>query len=262
MNIIDINDLFFQYETDNNFKLFVKNWSVSQGSFVSIIGPNGCGKSTFLKLLAGIHNPFSGEIKIHGKKIGEIKRKNYSKYISYVPQSVVSVFPFTVYEIVMMGRTPYLNQLGFEKKDDCIVVDEALELLELNEMRNKGINEISGGELQRVFIARALAQKADIILLDEPNSHLDLKHQIVIFELLAKLAEQNNLTVISVSHDLNMVGIYSKDVVFMNNGTIQIIGDKKQIFTKENIRKVFNVNVEVYPSQNNYSANVLIEPQK
>ncbi len=262
MNIVEINDLSFQYGSDSNFKLSIKNWSATKGSFVSIIGPNGCGKSTLLKLLAGIHIPISGSIVINGKRIEEIKRKNYSKYISYVPQSVVSVFPFTVHEIVMMGRTPYLNLMGFEKKEDNIIVDEALELLELTGMRNKGINEISGGELQRVFIARALAQKADIILLDEPNSHLDLQHQIIIFELLAKLAEQNNLTVLSVSHDLNMVGIYSHEVVFMNSGTFQIIGDKKQIFTKENIRKVFNVNAEVFSSQNNYSANVLIEPQK
>jgi len=258
--IIQINNLTFEYNNDFGFKLFIENWKVEQGSFVSIVGPNGCGKSTFLKILAGINIPHSGRVLINGKSIKEIKRKNYSKFIAYVPQSLISVFPFTVHEIVMMGRTPYLNFMGFEKENDCIIVDEAIKMMELNNIKNKCINEISGGELQRVFIARALAQKSEIILLDEPNSHLDIQHQIVIFELLQKLSEKNNLTIISVSHDLNMVGMYSKEVIFMRNGMFEITGNKKKIFTKENIKKVFNVNAEVYQSSFTNSANVLIKP--
>lgn len=264
MAIIEINDLCFQYEHDvsgSPFNLSVGNWEVEKGKFYSIIGPNGCGKSTLLKLIAGINEPNAGSIKVDGKLIYEIKRSDYSKQISYVPQSVSSVFPFSVYEIVMMGRTPYLNFMGFEKETDKKIVNESLELMELTHIRNKGINEISGGELQRVFIARALAQKAGIILLDEPNSHLDLQHQVAVFDLLEKLCTEKNFTVIAVSHDLNMVGIYSHEVIFMKNGKIEIQGNKKDIFTKENILQIFNVESEVRYSGNSGKANIFINPQ-
>jgi iron complex transport system ATP-binding protein len=262
--IIEINDLCFQYEQDVSgipFRLSVEKWEVEKGKFYSIIGPNGCGKSTLLKLIAGINKPNSGSIKIDGKFIHEIKRSDYSKLISYVPQSASSVFPFSVYEIVMMGRTPYLNFMGFEKETDKEIVNESLELMELSNIRNKGINEISGGELQRVFIARALAQKSGIVLLDEPNSHLDLQHQVAVFNLLEKLCDEKGFTVIAVSHDLNMVGIYSHEVIFMKNGKIEIQGNKKEIFTKENIMKIFQVESEVRYSGINGRANIFINPQ-
>lgn len=264
MAIIEINDLCFQYEHDVSgipFKLSVEKWEVEKGKFYSIIGPNGCGKSTLLKLLAGINEPNSGSIKIDGKNIHEINRSEYSKLISYVPQSASSVFPFSVYEIVMMGRTPYLNFMGFEKETDKEIVNESLELMELSHIRNKGINEISGGELQRVFIARAFAQKSGIILLDEPNSHLDLKHQVSVFNLLEKLCTDKGFTVIAVSHDLNMVGIYSHEVVFMRNGKIEIHGTKKEILNKENIKQIFNVESEVRYSGINGRVNIYINPQ-
>jgi iron complex transport system ATP-binding protein len=262
--LIEIKDLSYQYglnSNGNSFKLSIQNLEIARGNFVSIIGPNGCGKSTLLKILAGINTPFSGSVKIDGCNYSELNRKEYSKKISYVPQSIPSIFPFSVYEIVMMGRTPYLNFMGFEKKEDRSIVEEAMEILELNHIRNKGINEISGGELQRVFIARALAQRSEIILLDEPNSHLDIQHQIVIFDLMAKLCSDKKFTVIAVSHDLNMVGIYSDEVVFMKEGRIAIYGDKKSIFTKENISEIFNVATEVKFNEHGNAANVLIKPQ-
>ncbi len=264
MAIIEINNLNFYYDhqkNDKSFYLSVPSWQVEKGSFFSIIGPNGCGKSTLLKLIAGLLKAEIGSIKISGINIEDIKRKDYSKKIAYVPQSVVSIYPFSVYEIIMMGRTPYMNFMGFDKKDDRDAVNEATEIMKLSNLLKKGINELSGGEVQRVFIARALAQKADIILLDEPNSHLDLHHQIVIFDLLKELSDEKGLTIIAVSHDLNMVGIYSKDIVFMNNGTMVIFGNKKEIFTKENIRKVFDVDAEVTFINKSNTANVLIKPQ-
>ena len=264
MAFIEIKDISFHYGQNshgNSFKLSIQNLEIEKGKFVDIIGPNGCGKSTLLKILAGINTPFMGSIKIEGNDFSEFNRNEYSKKISYVPQSVPAIFPFSVYEIVMMGRTPYLNFMGFDKKEDRLIVDEAMEILELNHIRNKGINEISGGELQRVFIARALAQRSEIILLDEPNSHLDLQHQIVIFDLMEKLCSNNNFTIITVSHDLNMVGIYSDEIVFMKGGTIAIHGDKKSIFTKENISEIFNVDTQVNFKEYGKAANVLIKPQ-
>ena len=263
MALIEINNLIFSYKqqaVDSQFKLSVQSWDVEKGSFISIIGPNGCGKSTLLKLIAGLLTPDDGSIFVDGYNIHDINPKEYSKIIAYVPQSAVTIFPFSVYEIIMMGRTPYMNYMGFDRQDDREAVENALEIMQLSHLRNKGINEISGGEAQRVFIARALAQKAEIILLDEPNSHLDLHHQIVIFDLLSELSEKKGLTIVTVSHDLNMVGIYSKEIIFMNNGMIIIHGNKKEIFTKENIKRVFDVNAEVNFTKGN-AANVLINPQ-
>ena len=264
MPIIEINNLEFSYDkkvSDNIFKLTVSKWQVEKGNFLSILGPNGCGKSTLLKLIAGLFKPNLGSLKVYGHSIEDFKRDAYSKIISYVPQSAISIFPFSVYEIVMMGRTPHMNFMGFDNKMDRERVRKAIDIMELNHLQHKSINEISGGEAQRVFIARAIAQQAEIILLDEPSSHLDLHHQIKIFDLLKKLSSDNGLTIITVTHDLNLVGIYSKEVVFMNEGKIIIDGEKKMIFTKANIKRVFNVNTEVIFSANNNNANVFVNPQ-
>ena len=264
MTIIEINNLDFTYDkqaADESFHLSVPSWKVEKGSFFSIVGPNGCGKSTLLKLITGLLTPNKGSIIVAGNNIEKINKRDYSKIIAYVPQSVVTIFPFSVYEIVMMGRTPYMNLMGFEKDEDRRLVNEALDLMKLNDLRKKGINEISGGEAQRVFIARSIAQQADIILLDEPSSHLDLHHQLKIFDMLLHLCEDKGLTIVAVSHDLNLVGIYSKEVIFMNDGTIAIDGDKRSIFTKENIKKIFSVDAEVKFSDKNNNANVFINPQ-
>ena len=264
MSIIELKNIVFNYDSknsNNSFQLNIPDWKVEKGSFFSVIGPNGCGKSTLLKLIAGINNPKQGDVLVEGKHIDDIPHKEFAKVISYVPQSTMTIFPFSVYEIVMMGRTPYMNMMGFEKDEDRRLVNEALDLMKLNDLRKKGINEISGGEAQRVFIARSIAQQADIILLDEPSSHLDLHHQLKIFDMLLELCEQKSLTIIAVSHDLNLVGIYSKEIIFMNDGTIAIDGDKRSIFTKENIKKIFAVDAEVKFSDKNNNANVYINPQ-
>lgn len=264
MNIIELQNLVFYYGDKlepNSFILSVDHWVIEKGSFISIIGPNGCGKSTLLKLLAGIIQPNKGSFYINEKDSINYKRNDLSKIVAYVPQKVGMTFPFSVHEIVMMGRTPYMNLMGFDKNEDRLIVEKALETFELNEIKGKGINEISGGELQRVLIARAVAQKPQILLLDEPNSHLDLKHQIAIFEILTNLSQLENLTVVTVSHDLNLVGLYSNDVVFMKNGRMEISGAKKEIFNEKNIFDVFKVKAEVkYSQTSGNAANVLIKP--
>ncbi len=262
MSAIKLNNLYFAYSNQRNsegFKLSIENLFVNEGEFVSIVGPNGCGKSTLLRIIAGLLKPINGSIEIFDNKTCRDNLKYLSKFISYVPQISNSTFPFSVYEIVMMGRTPYLNMLGFEKEEDSKAVNEALVKLEVDHLSNKGINEISGGEAQRVFIARALAQDAKILLLDEPNSHLDIEHQVAIFELLKNINTEKEKTIITVSHDLNLVGIYSNRVVIMENGNILFDGDKKSILTKEIIRNSFRVNADVI-SGNDNSINVLINP--
>jgi len=265
MNAISISNLLFSYEragVEPSFELNIPSWIVGKGDFVSIVGPNGCGKSTLLRLVAGLTPVKQQTILINDISITEIGHKELAKQVAYVPQKNFSVFPFSVNEIVMMGRNPYLNLMGFESKEDKEIVEEALLTMQLQDIKNKGINEISGGEAQRVFIARALAQKASIILLDEPNAHLDLEHQILIFELMQKLNTGNGITIITVSHDLNLVGVYSKTVVMMQEGRIKIEGEKALILTEENIENIFKINSAIFTSKEQNKINVLINPVK
>ncbi len=263
MYAIEIKNLEFAYERSNGqstFVLKIPEWGIAKGDFVSLLGPNGCGKSTLLRLIANLTELKAGSILIDGEDLLGIERKELAKKIAYVPQKNFSIFPFSVYEIVMMGRTPYLNLMGFENAVDKQIVAEALNLMQVNNLRHKGINELSGGEAQRVFIARALAQKAEIILLDEPNAHLDLEHQIMIFDLLKKLNEQEKITVLTVSHDLNLVGIYSQKVALMNEGIIVLEGEKSKILSEENIRRIFKIDSAVFLTTDKKLMNVLISP--
>ncbi len=262
MNEIEIRNLEFSYKSGNAipaFRIEIPEWTIGNGDFVSLLGPNGCGKSTLLKLIANLIDFTSGHIIIEGKNLNELRRNEVAKKIAFVPQKNFTYFPFSVYEIVLMGRTPYLNMMGFETSEDRTIVDQAIEVMQIGDLRKKGINELSGGEAQRVFIARALAQKAQIILLDEPNAHLDLQHQIMIFDLLKKLNDEG-ITVVTVSHDLNLVGIYSKKIALMNHGRIVLYGEKSDILNKKNISEIFKINSIVFSAAEGKSMNVLINP--
>jgi len=261
--MIEIKNLKFNYQkkiAGTGFELDIPNWTVNDGDFVGLLGPNGCGKSTLLRLLCNLSDPKEGTIEINQKNICNLERKEIAKKIAYVPQSTQSIFPFSVYEIILMGRTPYLNMMGFENQKDKDIVSEAMALMEIEHLKLKGINELSGGEAQRVFIARALAQKADVILLDEPNAHLDIEHQIKIFDILKKINDEEGKTIISVSHDLNLVGIYSKKVTFIVNGKIVLHGDKPEMLNESNIREIFGINSKIFTSGSQEYLNVLINP--
>lgn len=248
MPIIDLKNIEYSYRSSNGEQQFsLKNISldISKQEFVSILGPNGAGKSTLLKIISGIYKPQKGKIKLFEKDYSGYNLREFARKIGFVSQSNYSVFPFSVYEIVMMGRTPYLGLLGYEKGNDHEIVDNILETVGIAHIKNKGINEISGGEAQRAFIARALVQQPEILLLDEPNAHLDIQHQISIFNILSKLKEQEGLTIITVSHDLNLAGYYSDKIVLMENGEIVLNDVKKNILTEENILKVFKVHTTI-----------------
>jgi iron complex transport system ATP-binding protein len=263
VHTIEIKELEFSYDSAEGrtgFHLSIPSWNIAAGDFVSLLGPNGCGKSTLLRLIAHLTDLPQGKILIDGRNIKSYSRTELAKKIAYVPQKNFNIFPFSVYEIVLMGRTPYLGLMGFEKQKDITIVDQAIEMMQIGHIRKKGINEISGGEAQRVFIARALAQKAEIILLDEPNAHLDLRSQIMIFDLLKKLNEEEKITILTVSHDLNLVGLYSKKVAMMREGIIALEGEKTGILNEKNIREIFKIESAVFRSADNRSFNVLLNP--
>lgn len=264
MEVLKIENLCYSYPSENDYESFYLKdicLSINEGEFFSILGPNGSGKSTLLKLIAGLLTPESGTITILGKDRSTYSRKELAKVLTYVPQSVFSLFPFSVYEIVMMGRTPYLNFFGYEKKDDIKVVDETLEIFEISHLKEKCINEVSGGEAQRAFLARAVVQNPAILLLDEPNAHLDIKHQISVFNILKELKKNRNISILSISHDLNLAGFYSDNAMLIKNGSTFLNADKHIVFTEENIKEVFEISAVVKRDISNDAINISIIPQ-
>lgn len=251
MSILRTNNIFFRYTTkskNNNFSLNNIDLKIFKGEFVCILGPNGSGKSTLIKLFANVLYPTRGEIYLEDKLYRTIKIKNFAKKVSFVPQIEKIIFPYSVYEIVMMGRYPYFNFLGIENDLDNQKVISILELLEIEHLMHKGINEISGGEAQRALIARALVQEPEILLLDEPNAHLDIKHQLAIFSILNSLNKKNNLTVIAISHDLNLAMQFGSRALLMNNGNIMYDSIPQNVLTSENIKEIFKVNSFFVPN--------------
>jgi len=248
MNIIDIKNLCFTYSKKAETSGYVLeniNLSISEKEFVSIHGPNGSGKTTLLKLISGIRQSQQGTIKLFDSPLENYKPRELAKKIAFVSQKVDSVFAFTIYEVVAMGRTPYLNFIGIESEKDRELIHSTLQKMELTHLADKCINSVSGGEAQRAFIARALVQEPEIILLDEPSSHLDLKHQMEIYNILSQLNKKDNKTIIIVSHDLNLSGIYSDRVIFMKEGKIFLDGNIDELYSKENINEVFGIDCEV-----------------
>ena len=260
MSLLELNNISFAYSKVNGFNLSEISLTIEDGNFVSIIGPNGSGKSTLLKLISNYLQPESGNIKLYGKNYKKFGRKEFAREVAFVSQNSFSIFPFSVYEIVMMGRNPYLGFSGFENKSDRIKVLDALDKVGILHLKNKGINEISGGEAQRAFIARALVQEPKLILLDEPNAHLDIKHQIAVFGILKNLQINENVTVITVSHDLNLAASYSDKVILLKRGNLLMFDSTDKIFTRENIKDVFEVESEITKSNVSKEISIKILP--
>lgn len=238
------------------------SFDVEQGEFVSLIGPNGAGKTTLLKILNRLLIPQKGNVFIFGRNLNSYTRKEIAQIIGFVPQDNVFMFPYTVMEVVLMGRTPYLKGIGFESKKDVEIALEVMNLTKIEHLADKPITSLSFGERQRVLIARALAQQPKIILLDEPNAHLDISHQIEIFALLKTLATEKNVTIISVSHDLNLIASYSDRVILLSNGQIYSIGKPDVVLTKENIKDVYGVDVIVDTNPATGKVRVTLLPDK
>lgn len=248
MAFLTLDNVSFRYNAKNNYtKAALENINliINKGDFLAIMGPNGSGKTTFIKLIAGLLKPSSGEVRFQDKNLKKIPSQVLAKKIAYVPQFSGSVFPYSIYEIAAMGRNPYLSSWGFESPEDKYIIEENLRLVGLYDIKNKGINEISGGEAQRAFIARALAQEPELILLDEPNAHLDVKHQISIFNLLRKLNIEKQLTVAAISHDFNLASYYCKTAAILNYGKMETSGEIEQALTYQNIKRIFGINADI-----------------
>ncbi len=222
---------------------------IENQEFAGIIGPNGSGKSTFIKNLSNLFQPDEGVIYLNSKKLNQLSASELARQMAVVPQQTVINFSFSVYDLVMMGRNPYQDRWGSIDDKDRKIVEEALTLTDTRQFRNKSIDQLSGGERQRVIIARALAQSPEILLLDEPTSSLDINYQGEIFDLLSFLNKERNLTIVVVSHDLNLSGQYCQRLILFNKGEVYACGSPEEVLTEDNINGVYNAEVIVKDNQ-------------
>ncbi len=239
--IIQVENLSFSYTQATILKEL--SFEVNQGQFLAIAGPNGAGKTTLLNLLCGLLRPKAGSIKIDTADIESYSVKKLAQKIAIVRQEFVPVFDFTVTEMVSMARTPYLGTFGFASKADKEIVKEAIEITETAQFASRPLAKLSGGERQRVFIARALAQDTAILLLDEPTSFLDLKHQVGIYDLLKAAQLEKGKTIVAVTHDINLAAQYCNEVLLLGRtpSCNYQYGKSKDVFSPEQIKKVFGV---------------------
>jgi iron complex transport system ATP-binding protein len=230
------------------------SFELRTGDFLSLLGPNGSGKSTLLRLLDRILLPQRGTITLQGRPLHQLSRKEIARIIAYVPQDSLWVFPFTVLEVVLMGRSPFVGRSVFESPNDLEIAWHMMKLTQIDHLAEKPITAISGGERQRVLIARALSQQPKILLLDEPNAHLDICHQVEIFQILRDQNQNKELTIVSVSHDLNLAAAFSKRVMLLAQedtgseelgATIVSLGAPAEVLTESNIERVFRTPVVV-----------------
>ncbi|RJS78716.1 ABC transporter ATP-binding protein [Methanophagales archaeon] len=216
---------------------------LAPSEILGIVGPNGAGKSTLLRCIDRILKPQRGSILLDGQEIKEMSRMEIARRMGYVPQTSHRVFPATVFDTVLMGRRPHLGWRSNE--EDVEKVLEVLKLLEIVEFALRDFNEISGGQQQKVLIARALAQEADVLLLDEPTSNLDIRHQLEAMDIIKKLVKEKGISAIMAIHDLNLGSRYSDRVIMLNGGTIIDAGNPASVLTPENIKRVYGVEAAV-----------------
>ena len=217
---------------------------VANGEWVSLLGPNGAGKTTLLRALAGIV-VYSGNGTLDGRSLGEIGRRERSRLVALVPQTPVVPPAMTVGEYVLLGRTPHLSPLAQDGREDREAAAAALGRLDLEPFARRELGSLSGGELQRAVIARALAQEAPILLLDEPTTALDIGHQQQVLELVERLRREEELTVIAAMHDLTLAAQYGERVVLMDRGRILADGAAREVLTAEAVALLYGANVRV-----------------
>ncbi|QSZ67108.1 heme ABC transporter ATP-binding protein [Methanofollis aquaemaris] len=213
--------------------------AVNEGTFIGILGPNGCGKTTLIRAVSSVINPAAGAVYVDGRDVGEYSPRELATRLGAVPQETAVSFGFTVEEIVQMGRHPYLGRLSSMKEADYAICREAMDLTSTAHLADRLITEISGGERQRVLIARALAQQPKALLLDEPTSHLDINHQIEILSIIRSLTP--GVTVIAVFHDLNLAAYFCDRLILMEKAKIVAVGTPAEVLTDAHIRQVFDV---------------------
>jgi cobalamin transport system ATP-binding protein len=232
--------------------------AVGPGEVVALVGPNGSGKSTLLKVLSGVLGGYRGSARVDGREIRGLPRKELARQLAVVPQEPVFTFPFTVLEVVLMGRHPHLGSFAFESARDLAIARQALARAGAAELAERPIQELSSGERQRVVFARALAQQAPVLLLDEPASFLDVRHQVELFDRVREEARQRGVAALAVLHDLNLVAEYCDRVYLLHRGRLAAAGPTAEVFTYANLTRVFET--DLYVDVNDLTGRLVVTP--
>ena len=243
---ISIENVSFSYGLSEENLLNEINLNIEKGKFIGILGPNGCGKSTLLKVTLKYLHPRQGIIKIDNKELKEYSQSELAEILSFVPQKSALTMPLTVEDVVYMGRVPYIKNkwIGFDR-EDREKVEKIMRMLKIDQFKNRVIFSLSGGEFQRVLLARALVQNTDIMLLDEPTSALDMNYALEIMKLTSYFVKNENLTAVMVLHDLNLASMYCDSIILLKEGKIAYEGTPKELFRPEILEEIYGFNCEV-----------------
>ncbi|MDR3282499.1 MAG: ABC transporter ATP-binding protein [Candidatus Methanoplasma sp.] len=233
------------------------SFAADVGEVVGIIGQNGCGKTTLLKCINSLHSPTSGEVRLDGVPVGAMSKKDIARKVAFVTQSAGMTFPFSVFDTIMMGRYPWTDFESNTREHNADVVYRAMRDSGTLPFADRQINELSGGEMRRVMIARALAQEPEILLLDEPTLHLDISHQFDLMELINKLAKDKGITILIVTHDIVLAARYCSRIMILKDKEVYRIGETEKIMLADNLRDAFFIETDVTRDER-FGINVLI----
>ncbi|OFW43287.1 MAG: hypothetical protein A3J29_20510 [Acidobacteria bacterium RIFCSPLOWO2_12_FULL_67_14b] len=219
---------------------------LADGALAGILGPNGSGKTTLLRLLSGTRRPTSGRVLLGNRPMDRLSRREVARQIAVVPQETELAFEYSVIEIVLMGRHPHLGVFTVEGPEDIRIAQEALAATGTAHLERRPFHELSGGEKQRVVIAAALAQSADLLLLDEPTASLDLGYQLDISSLLQRLNRDHEVTMAISTHDLNLAAAICRELILMRDGRVLAAGPTEEVLTSDNVRRLYDVEADVH----------------
>jgi iron complex transport system ATP-binding protein len=238
--LFTIREGFFRYGKEMLFENL--SFTLQQGKFLGLIGPNGSGKSTLIDLLMGTKTLLSGTIEYNSRPLHSYGRKKLAKHLALVPQHIAIGFDFSVYEIVMMGRHPHISRFSSPSAHDLDIVTNVLRFLDIEHLKDRPVTNLSGGEKQRVIVARALAQETETIMLDEATSNLDIAHTLEIMRVMRGKVHDSGITVIAAVHDLNLAAAFCDELLVLKKGTVYRKGPVKEVLTAELLHQVFSVN--------------------
>ncbi len=238
-----VNELYFKHKGAHDYTLKAISFNVEKGGITTILGPNGSGKSTLFKCLAGIWRHYKGEIYYEGEKIENLSFKKRAKIFSVVPQEHEPLFPYLVFDVVLMGRTSHMGFFSSPSEKDYEIAENALKEVGIEHLKYKPYTKISGGERQLTLIARAITQQSPVMLLDEPTSHLDFRNQIRVLKKIRDIASKKELYVIMTLHDPNMASLFSDKIVVINSGKVIMEGKPEKVINEELIKKIYDLQV-------------------
>jgi iron complex transport system ATP-binding protein len=233
------------FDYDGGFTLTNASVAIAAGSLTGLLGPNGCGKTTLLKLLCGVLRPRTGRVRLGDRVLSSMTRRELARHVAVVPQETHPAFDYTVLEMVLMGRHPHLSVFQLEGPADFEIARQALDATGTGHLAARNYMTLSGGEKQRVVIASALAQSTEILLLDEPTASLDLRYQLDVASLLARLNRDHDVTMVLATHDLNLAAALCERLVVMRDGRILTAGPTREVLTGETVRQLYDVDADV-----------------